>query len=275
MRHLAGSAVALVLAAAAGPALADARLEFTTQGACPTHFRAIDVAGPRLRIELEPPGGEPLVSIFDGDEDLVTTLIPSQRRFMRIEADDDAADYAGDVVTSSMTHMDKQLAKAQEVMREQCKRGQCPQIPGFESMMGTGRGPVDPITTRDTGEAGSADGIACTWREWVRAEGVVRRECLADIATLPMGDRDRAGLRRGMRVMLNFGKSMGAFRDRFLVDADPDPPMGKLRVAQVCFAGGVESGRATATVVQASVDPLRFEVPADYVPAMGPGSGTQ
>ena len=65
---------------------------------------------------------------------------------------------------------------------------------------------------------------------------------------------------------------MGAIRDRFLADMEPDPLAGKLGIAQVCFAGGAESGRATATVVQAPVDPLRFEVPAGYVPAMGPGS---
>ena len=136
MRHLAGCAAALVLAASSGAALADARVAFATQGTCPTHFRSIDVAGPRLRMELEPPGGEPLVSIFDGDEDLVTTLIPSQRRFMRIEVDADAADYTGDVVSSSMTYMEKQMAIAQEAMREQCKRSSCPQMPDLSAMMG-------------------------------------------------------------------------------------------------------------------------------------------
>ncbi len=272
MRHLNRCAAALVLAAGGGVAHADARLDFAAQGACPVLLRSIEVAGPRLRIEVEPAGGEPISSIFDGDEDLVTTLIPSQRRFMRQEVDADAADYTGDVTSSSVKYMDRQMAKAMEAMREQCKDSQCPQMPDLAALMGAGRGPANPITTRDTGQVDSVGGLACTWREWVRAEGVVRRECLADIATLPMADRDRAGLGRGMRVMLHFGESMGAFRDRFLADVEPNPPAGKLAVAHVCFAGGAESGRATATLLQVPVDPLRFEVPAGYAPVMGPGA---
>jgi hypothetical protein len=272
MRTHAGLGIALALATACGPAFADARLDFPTQGTCHVQIRAIEVAGPRLRIEVEPTGGEPLTSIFDGDEDLVTTLIPSQRRFVRQEVDADAADYMGDVAGSSVTYMDKQMAKAKALMEEQCKHQSCPQMPDFAAMMGTMRPPADPITTRDTGQAESIGGFACTWREWVQAGSVVRRECLADVATLPMADADRAGLRRGMRVMMNYGEEMGAFRDRFGLAPEPNPPAGQVAVAQVCFAAGAETGRGSATVVPGPVDPARFEVPAGYAPAMGPGS---
>jgi hypothetical protein len=272
MRPLHGCAAALVLAACGSVAHADARLDFTTQGTCHVQIRSIEVAGARLRLEVEPDGGEPLTSIFDGEEDLVTTLIPSQRRFLRQEVDADAADYMGDVAGSSVTYMDKQMAKAKAIMEEQCKHQRCPQMPDFAAMMGTMRPPADPITTRATGQSENVDGLACTWREWVRAGGVVRRECLADVATLPMADADRAGLRRGMRVMMNYGEEMGAIRDRFGLAPEPNPPAGQVAVAQVCFAAGAETGRGSATVVQGPVDPVRFEVPAGYAPAMGPGS---
>jgi hypothetical protein len=272
MRPLHGCATALVLAAACGSAHADAHLDYAAQGTCPVLFRSIEVAGPRLRIEVEPTGGEPLSSIFDGEEDLVTTLIPSQRVFMRQEVDADAADYMGDVAGSSVTYMDKQMAKAKALMEEQCKHQSCPQMPDFAAMMGTMRPPADPITTRDTGEAGNVGEVACTWREWVQAGGVVRRECLADITAMPLADADRAGLRRGMRVMMNYGEAMGAIRDRFGLAPEPNPPPGKLAIAHVCFAGGAESGRVSATMVQSPVDPARFEVPAGYTPAMGPGA---
>jgi hypothetical protein len=267
-----GLGLALAFALSCGPARADGRIEYRTDGACAVHFASIEVAGPRLRMEVTPAGGEPLSSIFDGDEDLVTTMVPSQRRFMRMEVDADAADYSGDVVKSTVTYMDRQMAKMQEVMEAQCKNQRCPQMPDLGAMMGNNLPPADPYTTRDTADAGNVGGVACTWREWVRAEGVVRRECLADIAALPLPDADRAGLRRGMRVMMNYGASMSVMTERFGTAPEPNPPVGKFPVAHVCFAGGAEAGQATATVTEAPVDPQRFEVPAGYAPMMGPGS---
>jgi hypothetical protein len=270
MLQLAGRAAALALAASCGVAHADSRIDYASTGTCPVLFRSIEVAGPRLRIEVEPAGGEPLTSIFDGDEDLVTTLIPSQRRFMRIEVDADAADYSGDVVTSTVTYMDRQMAKAMEAMREQCKHGSCEGMPDFAALMA--RPPANPVTTRDLAATDIVDGVACAWREWVQGGAVVRRECLADIAVLPLPDADRAGLRRGMRVMTRYGDSMGAIRDRFGADPQPATPAGQLPVVQQCFAGGVAAGTVTLAAREAPVDPARFEVPAGYAPAMGAAS---
>ena len=269
MRHLAGCAAALLLAAAGGVAHAGSRLDYATEGTCPVLFRSIEIAGPRLRIEVEPTGGEPLSSIFDGDEDMVTTLIPSQRRFMRQEVDADAADYTGDVASSSVVYMDRQMAKVEEEMRKNCKNGACGQMPDIAALMQRPQG--TPITTR-AGAADTIGGLACTWREWMRDGAVMRRECLADIASLPLPDADRAGLRRGMRVMTNYGNAMGAIRDRWLGMVEPMTPMGQLPVAQQCFSDGAATGSISMTMREAPVDPLRFEVPAGYAPAMGPGS---
>jgi hypothetical protein len=100
----------------------------------------------------------------------------------------------------------------------------------------------------------------------------VRRECLADITALPLPDRDRAGLRRGMKVMLEFNAAYAPFRDRFGLDREPLPAPGKLAVAQVCLANGAEVGRASLVASEGGVDPARFEVPADYQPVMGAGA---
>jgi hypothetical protein len=261
---------AAVLAAACGAAHADARLEYTATGACPMLFRSIDVAGPRLRIEVAPEQGEPIASIFDGEEDLVTTLVPSQRTYMKIEVDADAADYTSDVMDSTATYMDRQMARAAEMMREQCKHGGCPQMPDFASLLPKPAG--DPIQARATTQADTIDGVACTWREWVRGEAVVRRECLADITALPLPDADRAGLRRGMRVMLRYGESASAIRDRFASDPEPVPPVGQLPIAQQCFADDAATGTVALTAREAPVDPALFEVPAGYAPVAGPGS---
>jgi hypothetical protein len=268
--------LALALAAVAAPAFADARLDWTREGACPVLFSSIEIAGPRIRFEMPAEPGEPFWSVFDGDEDLVTTVIPSQQAYMRMEVDADAADYMGDVAGSSVTFMDRQMAQARaqmEEMKKQCGRN-CPQMPDLDAMMAMAMGGAQPpIEARDTGEAGDANGVACTWREWVQAGQVVRRECLAKVAELPLGDADRGGFARGMKVMVRYGDSFGAVRDRFGLAKEPQAPMGQLAVAQACFAGGSETGRATLAITPTLVNPARFDIPAGYRPAMGAGSG--
>jgi hypothetical protein len=271
MRHLAGRALAAAaLAAACGAAHADARLDYVSTGTCPMLFRSIEIAGPRLRIEVSPEQGEPIASIFDGEEDLVTTLIPSGKTYVRVEVDADAADYTADVMGSTATYMDRQMARAAELMREHCGHGGCPQMPDLASMLPRPAG--DPLRGRATGQADRIDGVDCTWREWVRGEAVVRRECLADIAALPLPDADRAGLRRGMRVMMRYGDAASAIRDRFVPDPEPVPPAGQLPIAQQCFADGVATGTVALTARQAPVDPARFGIPAGYAPVAGPGA---
>jgi len=238
----------------------------------PVLFRSIEIAGPRLRFELEPPGAGPMASIFDGDEDLVTTLLPAQRTFMRMEVDADAADYSGDVATSSVKYMDRQMAEAMKQIEAQCRGQNCPQIPDLQAMMRAAMPTSPPIEARATADTGTVAGVACQWREWVQAGAVVRRECLADIADLPLPAADVAGLRRGMRVMTNFGAAYSPIRDRFGLAPEPPPPAGQLAVAQVCLGSGGEAGKAEVSLREAPVDPLRFEVPAGYVPAMGPGA---
>jgi hypothetical protein len=261
-------ALALALALAPGIALADARLDWQRQGTCPVLFASIDIAGSRLRFDLPAEPGEPFWSVFDGEEDLVTTVIPSQQTYMTMEVDADAADYMGDVGTSTVTFMDRQMAQAREQiaqMQKNCHGRGCPQVPDLDAMMAMATGGAQPaIEARDTTETGDANGVACAWREWVQAGQVVRRECLAKVAELPLADADRGGFARGMKVMTHYGDSFGAVRDRFGLAKEPAPPPGQLAVAQVCFAGGSESGRATMVMAPTAVDPARFEIPPGY-----------
>jgi hypothetical protein len=266
----------LLLATLAPGAHADSRLDYAVEGTCPVVFQAIEAAGPRLRFETQPAGGEPYVSIFDGDEDLVTGLMPAQRKFMQIEVDADSADYSGDVASSMVKYMERQMAQAKAQMAEhkkQCGR-QCAQMPDFDldAMMNAARAASPPIEARDTGEAGDVAGVACQWREWVQAGQVVRRECLAKFADMPLPERDRAGLQRGMRVMVQFSAAYAPMTQRFGLAPEPQAPVGQVPAAQVCFAGGSEAGRATLSMREAPVDPARFAIPPGYTPVMGPGS---
>jgi hypothetical protein len=269
MRRLLRPALVLALALQGGAAFADSRIQAQGDATCPMLFDSIEMSGPRLRFELRPPGAEPMVSIFDGDEDLVTSLMPGQRQFMRMEVDADAADYTGDVASSSVTYMDRQMAKARAMMEQQCGGNRCAGMPDLEAMMRMGTpGAPPPIETR-AGAADTVGGIACAWREWVQAGAVVRRECLAPIVGLPLPERDRAGLVRGMRVMMQYGESFASFKDHFGLAQEPQPPNGQLVLSQVCLAGAGETGKATMTFVEAPVDPAKFEVPAGYTPALG------
>jgi hypothetical protein len=267
-----GAAFALTLAC--GAARADGRLAYATDGACPVLFRSIEVSGPRLRFEVTPTGGEEFVNIFDGDEDLSTSLIPSQRAYLRVEVDADAAEYSGDVTSSMVKYMDNQLARTKAQMAEQmkdCGRN-CPQMPDLDAMMRAAMPQQAPIEARDTGEAGAVDGVACTWREWVQSGAVVRRECLAKFADLPLPDADRRGLVRGMRVLVGYGEAQKAMVQRFGMQPEPQPPVGQVAIEQVCLAGGAESGRAKLIVVETPIAPSQFEIPAGYSPVGGAGA---
>jgi hypothetical protein len=274
--HLGGDAlvaIGLALALAAPLAHADGRIEARSEGTCPVLFRSIEVAGPRLRFEVSAPRqDQDYVSIFDGDEDLVTGLMPAQRTYMRMEVDEDAADYSGDVAGSMVKYMDRQMAQVAEQMQRNCPNGGCPQMPDLNALMRAGMPQgAAPIEARDTPETGTAAGAACRWREWVQAGAVVRRECLANLADLPLPERDRAGLVRGMKVMLRFNAAYAPMRDRFGLDVEPVSPPGQVPVAQACFAGGAPTGTVEVSVVEAPVDPSRFEIPAGYTALMGPG----
>ncbi|MGH8029765.1 MAG: hypothetical protein ACREO3_07520 [Arenimonas sp.] len=272
MRLRPGCGIALALAASCGMARADGRLDYRVDGDCPVLFRTIEVAGPRLRFEVTPISGGQFVSIFDGDEDLVTSLMTDQRKYLRMEVDADAVDYTGDVASSSVKYMDRQIAEAKKLMEASCGQGGCPQGLDIEAMMRAAMPSTPSIEARATAEVGDAGGLACTWREWVRDGAVVRRECLVKLADLPLPDRDRAGLVRGMRVMLNYGDAMAPMRDRFGAAREPEMVAGQLVARQVCFAAGVETGTAMLGVMQALVDPSRFEIPAGYSPFLGPDS---
>src|SRR5688572_14377102 len=75
----------LLLAALAPGAHADWCREYVVVGGFHVLFLAIEASGPRLRFETQRTGGELYVSIFVGDEDLITGLMPAQRTWMHME----------------------------------------------------------------------------------------------------------------------------------------------------------------------------------------------
>jgi hypothetical protein len=139
-------AVLLSCTGAAGIVQADARLDYTVQGDCAVEPASLRVSGSRLRFD-HAMVGQDSSSLFDGLEETLIHLDHGRRRFHEVEVDIDAAEYTGDVATSSMHFVDKEMAKAQKQMDAACKdlekQGMaCPQIAGMDmqSMMQMAQG---------------------------------------------------------------------------------------------------------------------------------------
>jgi hypothetical protein len=268
MKTLIAASCCLLLARAAH---ADSALHYRVDGACPVLAESIEISGSKLRVETTM-DGERFVSVFDGDEDLMTSLMPADRTYHQTEVDEDAADYTADVSTSTTIFMDRQMAQMGEQLKQQCAQLQkqakgfdCSQMMDLQAMMKNVMPTAAPISVVDTGRDETIGGIACRWSEWTQSGRKTREECDAGVATLPLPDADRRGLARGMKVMQRFSESFSAMRDRYGGDANP-APKGELPVAAHCFdVDGKSTGQVRLDIVDAPLDPARFAIPDGYV----------
>jgi hypothetical protein len=265
---------------------ADATLRYRMDGACPVLAESIEISGSRLRVETVM-DGERFVSVFDGDEDLLTSLMPADRTYHQTEVDEDAADYTADVSASTTVFMDKQMAQVGERLREQCAQLQkqskgfdCSQMMDLQAMMTTAVPATAALSVVDTGRDETIGDVTCRWREWTQAARKTREECDAGATALPLPDADRRGLARGIKVMQRFTDSFSAMRDRYGGDASPAAPKGQLPVAVRCFGpDGRPTGQVRLDIVQTPLDPARFGIPDGYVEMMqvdaAPDAGTR
>ena len=282
MKYLA----ALCCFAVSGAAWADTRIAYTVEGSCPTFADSIEISGSRMRIDMRL-DGMAMSSLFDGEEDTVTSLMHEQKQFHQTEVDEDAADYTADVMGSTMIYVDKQMDAAMAQMKKQCEqmkaqsRGRnvvsaCDNMPDMRSMMESAMGPADQAKPemRETGRQDAVAGGTCRWTEVWRGEHKLREQCDADIVSLPLPDGDRGSFARGVRVLMSYGDAMRPVVDRFgMADKDPIPvpPQGKITLAGACFdASGERVGRFAADIAVGPLDPQRFQVPADYSSMLQP-----
>lgn len=156
-------AVALACLSCSGSVLADARIDYVVQGDCAVEPGSLRVSGSRLRVDHEIAGNRGS-SLFDGLEETLVYLDHDQRTFSQVEIDIDAAEYTGDVASSSMKFVDKEMAKAQKQMEASCremeKQGMaCPQMGmDMQAMMEMAQGMAAAQSSGDAAAA-STQGI--------------------------------------------------------------------------------------------------------------------
>jgi len=164
--------------------------------------------------------------------------------------------------------MQEQLAKMppdQRAQMQQMMVGGGGAMPGLvtqgaaNSPSAGGAPPTPQRIDRDAGEA-EVGGIACTRREHLRGEEMLREDCYAPATALHLGDAETRRLAR-------FSKSLQAWSHSLVPEGLQTQADDRVLVRRVCYAGGHESGRATLAIDNsAPIAESRFEVPPGYKP---------
>lgn len=257
------------LAALLPAAQAGSRIGFAATGECEPELESLKIDGSQFRSDSRV-GGQGTSLLYDGVERVMTTLMHDSLQYLQTEVDEDALDYQGDVADSTGNYMNKQMEKMEAQMAQQCAQMrsqgmQCPEMDLRGMMQGMVANQMP--TWRDLDRDGESGGIACRWWERAQAGRKVMEECSAKVGALPIGERDRRGLQRGVQVMQRYGGNMmGMMRGLTGEDAPPSGmPSDAVAIAQVCFgADGRESGRVAATFAESEVDAAEFEIPSGY-----------
>ena len=160
--------------------------------------------------------------------------------------------------------MQQQMAKMTPEQRERMQRGMAASgLAGYGAMAGA---PALPESDRDLGPATVA-GIACTRRQHLRGDEIVREECLTSLAGLKLAAADSARIARMAGVMARWRDSMmpgGAASRR-------GPAIDNVVVERVCYTGAAESGRATLRIAATPIADAEFVVPPPGYSQMGMG----
>jgi hypothetical protein len=130
-------------------------------------------------------------------------------------------------------------------------------MPGMPSSHAP-KAPPPPRIDRDAGQI-DVNGIACTRREHLRGDEMLREDCFATVATLHLGATETKRLAR-------FSKSIQAWASSLVPEGMQPPPDERVLVRRVCYASGRESGRATLAIDAGAISASRFEVPSGYKP---------
>ena len=164
----------LFLASVCAPTLhaGDFALSYEISGSeCTPEPTAVWLRGSLLRFDMVQ-AGERYSVLYDGSEQLMTMLDHRNRTRMALEMDDDRLDYQADVMTSTGTYIDKEMAKARAQMAQMCdqlkQQGQaCPDLSAMmdlkamtrmaQQQAGAAQGGAQPDPRRSAMAAGGND----------------------------------------------------------------------------------------------------------------------
>lgn len=266
------------LALTPGVSEADISLIYPQQAQCRSNVSAIQISGSRMRFDSVMENKKHSM-LFDGMEDIITTLDHSGRQYHQIEVDEDALDYNKDVMSSTGTFVGNQMNALQAQMKQQCaqmeKQGMsCANMPDLSSIMktmqaGAGQG-VPETEIRAVENRQSFAGMNC--RVYDRYENGSKKseECYIEPKDLLMPDKDKKYLLRNLKVMTHYALAFAELSDKLdIVDkqapVQPDPSDRDILLSQVCFSpDGSEVGRIEVQVSNATIDQAGFEIPSGY-----------
>jgi hypothetical protein len=247
---------------------ADTTLRYTVEGECPTIADTIEISGNLVRANFHTENGDQS-TVYDGLEDSLTTLLPAQKKYVQIDADDDALDTA-DVVENSGKEAADPLQKIRSMMQGQCpdpeKNGSgCAAAPDMHSMLRNIAADQPQFEMRDTGHKKTVAGVDCNVVEVLQDKVKKREVCYALVSELTIPADDREGLGHGLKVMTRYGDARGGVESRFVSSSAQTDPSHGIPVAQTCFdPAGQALGQSTMGISQQAIAPDRFDIPADY-----------
>jgi len=252
----------------AASAHADTTIHYMAQGDCPAIADSVEISGPLVRIDGHEQGQD-YYSVFDGDEDLFTTMMPAQHKYAQIEVDEDALDYTGDVADSTGKYMDNQMKKMQAMMQQQCaeleKSGRsCAAMPDMRSLMQTMAAKSPTTETSDTGQKKTIAGVDCEVFAVLENDVKKQEVCYANPTELPIPEPDRKGLARGLKALNKYGQAFTGLAEHLGVKPKGRAPDG-LPVAQTCFdPAGQSVGQNALEIKPDKIAAERFDIPPGY-----------
>jgi hypothetical protein len=162
----------------------------------------------------------------------------------------------------------EQRAQIQEVMgsgRGLAVQGGAMPVPGGAGAP-SAPSPAPQRIDRDAGEL-VVDGIACTRREHLRGDTMLREDCYATVAMLKLGDVETRRLGRFSNTLQDWSHSMVPAGTKGMRERADD----RVLIQRTCYEAGRPSGKATLTIDRAPIAESRFAVPAGYKPMdLGP-----
>ncbi|MGH8106282.1 MAG: hypothetical protein ACREO2_08180 [Arenimonas sp.] len=261
-----------------GVALADVSFTYPQLAGCETKMLSIQVAGSRMRID-SPMQGHKFSMLFDGLEDMVTSLDHQNHSFYQIEVDEDALDYNADVMSSTGTYIGNQMNTMQAQMKQQCaqmeKQGfSCANMPDMASMMQSVQAmsaqqmPVIEVKQSDKNQ--TVAGMACKTYDRFQNGIKTSEECYVEPKDILMLEKDKKYLLRNLKVLYRHAKTMTGLTDKLMPATNTaasvsDPADKDFLVSQVCFApSGNEVGRIEVQIGNTPIDESSFEIPPGY-----------
>lgn len=261
-----------------GTVLADVSLVYPQQPQCQSKMSAIQMSGSRMRID-NVMDGRRFTMLFDGMEDIITSLDHSSHNFHQIEVDEDALDYNADVMSSTGNFIGNQMDAMQAQMKQQCaqmeKQGiSCANMPDMASMLQgaqsmASRG-LPVVEIKPTDNVQTVAGMSCQTFDRYENGRRSSEECYVETKDMVMPENDKKYLLRNMKVMQHFAKSMTGLTDKLMpgkngVSGQPDPADRDILLSQVCFSpDGNEAGRIEVQIDNAKIDAASFEIPPGY-----------